>query len=274
MFGRRYQKRHCADTEEKQEDYFASMTDMMVGVLFIFIILLMYFAIQLRQATDVQKDEVEKIRQERDALRQTVERLNGADASRRKLIEDVAERLHKEGIRVSLDMENGILHLPEEILFDSGSHELKPEGRHAIDVLAKALVQVLPCYAMVPAQVTPAACAGSTAGNRVETIFVEGHTDNTGTDTDQGKIYNWNLSTLRAIATFGLLDANPELGQLVNASENPIFSVSGYGWRRPVAGNDSPDNKRKNRRIDLRIVMERPSSRELERIQNQLLEKR
>ncbi|MBF0138247.1 MAG: OmpA family protein [Magnetococcus sp. DMHC-1] len=257
------------------------MTDMMVGVLFVFIILLMYFAIQLRQATDVKQDEVEQIKRERDLLRQEkeqlrkmVERLNSVDASRKRLIEEVAERLHQEGIRVSLDMENGILRLPEEILFDSSSHELKPEGRRAVDLLARALLQVLPCYASVATGTPSAPCSGFPMENRVETIFVEGHTDDTGTDTDKGRTYNWNLSTLRAIATFGLLDANPELGRLINGAGKPLFSVSGYGWRRPVANNDSPDNKRKNRRIDLRIVMERPSSRVLEQFQKQFLEPR
>jgi hypothetical protein len=38
--------------EEEEESYFVSMADMMVGLLFIFIILLLYFALQSRQTTD------------------------------------------------------------------------------------------------------------------------------------------------------------------------------------------------------------------------------
>ena len=41
---------------EEGENYFVSMTDMMVGVLFIFIIMLMSFALDFRRNTDVQED--------------------------------------------------------------------------------------------------------------------------------------------------------------------------------------------------------------------------
>ena len=39
-------------SEEEEESYFISMADMMVGLLFVFIILLLYFALQFRQTTD------------------------------------------------------------------------------------------------------------------------------------------------------------------------------------------------------------------------------
>ena len=43
-----------------RENYFVSMTDMMVGMLFIFIILLMSFALAFRQQTDVQVDKTKE----------------------------------------------------------------------------------------------------------------------------------------------------------------------------------------------------------------------
>src|SRR3954469_21744815 len=39
-----------SDEQEEEESYFISMTDIMVGLLFIFIILLMYLVTQLREA--------------------------------------------------------------------------------------------------------------------------------------------------------------------------------------------------------------------------------
>ena len=42
------------------ENYFVSMTDMMVGMLFIFIIMLMSFALAFQQRTDEQKDKTKE----------------------------------------------------------------------------------------------------------------------------------------------------------------------------------------------------------------------
>ena len=36
----------------EEESYFVSMTDMMVGLLFIFILILMYFALQYQKSTE------------------------------------------------------------------------------------------------------------------------------------------------------------------------------------------------------------------------------
>ena len=40
------------EVEVDEENYFVSMTDMMVGLVFIFIIMLMYFALQFQDITD------------------------------------------------------------------------------------------------------------------------------------------------------------------------------------------------------------------------------
>ncbi len=43
----------------EEENYFVSMTDMMVGILFIFIIMLMMFALNFRQQADVQIQKID-----------------------------------------------------------------------------------------------------------------------------------------------------------------------------------------------------------------------
>ena len=53
-----------SDSEsEEGENYFVSMTDMMVGVLFIFIIMLMIFALDFRTKTDVQNNAIDVARE-------------------------------------------------------------------------------------------------------------------------------------------------------------------------------------------------------------------
>ena len=41
-------RRHHAEDEQDEESFFVSMTDIMVGLLFIFLMIIMYFAIQAK----------------------------------------------------------------------------------------------------------------------------------------------------------------------------------------------------------------------------------
>src|ERR1700743_2877308 len=102
------------------------MTDIMVGVVFIFIIMLMYFVLEFRDVT---------------------QQLVGADQTRTEILEKLQSTLKAKGGDVTIDTQNGCLRLPDAILFDRGQADLKPEGVVAVGHLADALADVLPCYA-------------------------------------------------------------------------------------------------------------------------------
>ncbi|MEM8703630.1 MAG: OmpA family protein, partial [Pseudomonadota bacterium] len=72
-------------------------------------------------------------------------------------------------------------------------------------------------------------------------IEVGGHTDS-----DGGAAGNQRLSERRAAAVEDYIAAQ-------NVSALRITSV-GYGETRPVASNDTPDGKRRNRRIEFTVV--------------------
>jgi len=77
---------------KEEESYFVSMTDMMVGLLFVFLIMLMYFALQY-------KDNAQE--------------LLTADATRTTILEQLKESLKREGVEVQIDTETGVLRLPD-----------------------------------------------------------------------------------------------------------------------------------------------------------------
>jgi chemotaxis protein MotB len=76
-------------------------------------------------------------------------------------------------------------------------------------------------------------------------IRVEGHTDSLPIATARYPS-NWELSSARASAV---------LAQLVAQDIAPArLSVAGYASERPVAGNDTPEGRALNRRVDLVIL--------------------
>jgi chemotaxis protein MotB len=227
----------------EEENYFVSMTDLMVGLVFVFIILLMYFALQFQEVT---------------------EELTGADETRTEILEKIQETLKAKGVPVIIDRENGILRLPDSILFDSGQNQLKPEGRKNVGYLAAALRDVLPCYSKGLKK--NASCPDSK--HLIESVYVEGHTDSDRFAGVGALKDNWDLSVVRATNTFrALTELQPELVSLCSPKQTncePILSVSGYGPQRPVPNTKGTDEEQKqqNRRIDLRLIMMAPDSGE------------
>lgn len=98
------------------------------------------------------------------------------------------------------------------VLFDFDKSTLKPEGKATLDQIVAELKQF-----------------------PQDTVMVEGHTCNIGTD-----VYNQGLSERRAAAVVQYLTS-----QGIDASR---ISSAGYGETRPAVENSSPANRALNRR--------------------------
>jgi chemotaxis protein MotB len=114
-----------------------------------------------------------------------------------------------------------VIELANDVLFDSGQTVLKPEGQ-------KAVAQVASVLRTIP-------------GRRFQ---VAGHTDNVPIATAHFRS-NWELSAARAVEVVRVLIAQGLKPELVSAA--------GYGEFDPVAPNDAPANKAKNRRIEITL---------------------
>jgi chemotaxis protein MotB len=294
----------------EEDSYLASVSDLMVGLLFVFLIILMAFAmkfrteearlsvvgglldeerkrasssaeaaraVELRLSAEIDSLEAERARlnaligRERAEVEQMAEQLADRDAKRTGLLTQVHDLLARRNVAVSLVPENGVLRLPEELLFESGASELRDDGERALRQLAYALARVLPCYADAP-DVARLDCPNASSPI-LEAVLVEGHTDRrpiaTGDIAD-----NWALASLRGINTFkALVRYEPSLELLRNVNGEPLLGVSAYEARRPVVAEDSAEAHRLNRRIDLRFVVAAPSNRELARVRERLGER-
>lgn len=237
-----------------EESYLASLSDLMVGLLFIFIIILMAFALNLREAESQSDAEAQQTQYEKQSLERIVDRITSNNMVQQMMLSEIEHELEGQGVRVLVDMENGVLRLPESLLFGSGKATFRPEGQQMIQELAGVLAKILPCYAIVPLDEMPINCESSDNKARLEAIFIEGHTDDQPIHNAQFKD-NWSLSVARALNTYrALINSAPTLDRLQNPQRQALISVSAYEARRPVNNT----NQKLNRRIDLRFLMASP----------------
>jgi chemotaxis protein MotB len=116
-----------------------------------------------------------------------------------------------------------------DVLFDSGSAELKPEAGGQLDKLAEALKQV-------ETQIPP---------DIAWVMRVDGHTDIKPIASPEFPS-NWELSSARAISVVRYL-----MAQGVPANR---LVAAGFGEFQPVDAADSDEALRKNRRIELKLT--------------------
>lgn len=248
--GRPHAARRARGADNEAGNYFASMTDLMLGLLFIFIIMLMAFALNLHEAEH--------------RMSNAAKQLTEADLARRDMLHDIATALQGR-LPVTIDEENGTLQLGDDVLFPQGSADAYPEALPKLRLLADALDAVLPCYAVADGDRPGDACAGKRHG-RLEAVYIEGHTDATPIRTARFQ-NNWDLSAARASQTFmTLVEDDPSLGRLANDRHEKLIGVSGYGENRPVDDSGTPAAMQKNRRIELRFIMVSPKNPELDRL--------
>ena len=126
-------------------------------------------------------------------------------------------------LSTQLEEEGLMIRIKERALFPSGSADLVPESQRIGPIVANLL-------AAVP-----------------ERVLISGHTDTDPINTAQFPS-NWELSSVRAMTFMKYLLA-------INSNLNPArFSAIGYGEYRPIAPNDTAENKQKNRRVEILIA--------------------
>lgn len=224
-------------------DYYAPVTDLLLGILFIFLILLTFFAAQLQRSAET---------------------LTDTTRSRTELLQQLQARLQEGGVTSTIDPEEGVLSLNAAEMFPQGSASLSPEGEAVGQVLAAALSDKLPCFAWIRGADELPECRHPF--HSLSTVVIEGHTDSDPITKERWFKDNWDLSAGRASATYrALVTAQPQLGQLLNQDDaskdaQALFAVAGFADERPVAEGTTPEAMARNRRIDVRLIMAPPSA--------------
>jgi chemotaxis protein MotB len=151
----------------------------------------------------------------------------------RQIMRSLKNETHLEIIQLK-ELTNGdiVLTLPDTVLFRSGESVLRPEARPFIQAISEALIEL---------------------GRHVR---VEGHTDNVPIATAQFPS-NWELSAARAVTVVRTL--SEEYG--VQSSH---LTAVGHADSRSLTDNLTPENRAKNRRVEIVVLEPRPVPQPIE----------
>lgn len=189
--------------------------------------------------------------------------IQGGIRARTDILNKVQHVLSTQGIQIEVDTNNGLLRLPETLLFDSGKADFRKGGNNALKVVAQNLSLFLNCFSQTSNDVKSSeTCEKIIDGSKqhaIDSVLIEGHTDSLPISNSLFKD-NWDLSVARAKNTYlELIKNEKSLENLENDRGQPLLSFSAYAGGRPISTNDNEAGRRKNRRIDIRLIMAPPS---------------
>ncbi|WP_120166337.1 flagellar motor protein MotB [Thermohalobacter berrensis] len=128
-------------------------------------------------------------------------------------------------IIVEIEERGLIIRVLDNLFFDSGKADIKHQAKEVLLYIGDVLKE---------------------DKFKDKHIKIEGHTD-----TDPINTYrfpsNWELSAIRATNVLRFLIEKKDI-------DGSRISSAGYAYYRPVASNDTPENKAKNRRVDIVIL--------------------
>jgi chemotaxis protein MotB len=166
--------------------------------------------------------ELDQAKKRMEELKKAQIQAEARAAQFRKLVTQFKTLTDAGKLKVELRENRMIIALGDKILFDPGKTDLKPEGKEALTQVTAVLKDM-----------------------QGRNFQVAGHTDNVPIKSPKFRS-NWDLSTARAVEVTNFM--------ITSGLEGKRLSAAGYADQSPIAPNDTPENKAKNRRIEITLV--------------------
>lgn len=157
-----------------------------------------------------------------EAAKEAAEALEELDeALLEKIKEVMAQELEREDMELEGQKGSTVIRFPASVAFAAGSERLGPDFEAALEKLLGVLEE--------------------SEGE----IIVAGHTDDRPISTQRFRS-NWDLSTARAVSVIHYITKHSDI-------DISRLAAQGMADSRPLAANDSPENRAKNRRVEITI---------------------
>jgi flagellar motor protein MotB len=235
--------------------------------------------------------------------------LASADRDRKKILESLQSIMKESKIKIQIIPDQGILRLPESVLFKKGSSTI--ESLDTVRAIAGALAEVLPCFSLGQASHPNRVCNPN--ATFIDAVLIERHTDNVqikprtrvaaacpspnggfgnpvvtvqatpvASDAECPIKDNLDLSARRATTTVrAIYSSRRELLDMYSISpsredkqlgqgHSPLVNAAAFGETRPAFPNDNEEGRARNRRVDLRVLLYTPRSENLDVIRKLL----
>jgi chemotaxis protein MotB len=180
----------------------------------------------LQRQHDEVTDKLNQVSQTTAALQTDLAARESVLALQRKIEQDLQEQIANQEVKIE-EIEGQLrVTFVDKILFSTGSATINEKGQATLLRVTQSLRQ-----------------------QQDRSILVEGHTDNVPISTALQNRFptNWELSTARATSVVRFLQ---DAGDI----EPERLSACGYSYYRPVASNDSEEERSQNRRIEIILV--------------------
>ncbi|MBP2028765.1 chemotaxis protein MotB [Acetoanaerobium pronyense] len=211
--------------KEEDTNYWISFSDLMAGMLIIFILLFIFRMLDYSQSS-------EKLNETQRELEETKKIVLELSGTRAKIIALLQEAFEKEKIDIAVDINTGSIMLREGVLFDVAKSQMKDEGKEFLE-------RFIPVYLRILLE-------NEEINQELAEIIIEGHTDDVGS-----YIYNLGLSQDRAfnVATFILSD---EFEYNHKEKLKKYLTANGKSFSNPIY-KDNEIDRESSRRVVLKF---------------------
>lgn len=247
-----FRRRSTSNSRNRQVSYWISFSDLMAGLLLVFILLLIGSLIVSRAQLEDQRTELEQqqteLERQQATLDETMEELETLDTQiseilgiRAGIIERLKDKFEETDAEIRFDDATGAIQLGSEILFDEGSAELTERGRETLE-------SFIPVY-------FDALLGDEDLREHIGQVVFEGHTNSNYSASDdpaEAYLFNLQLSQDRAYNAMEYVIAN-EVGEEYEAKE--LLAAVGYSSSRLIYKDEEQtvEDTERSRRIEIRF---------------------
>jgi len=213
-------KRHADYESIEQPSFWVSYSDLMAGMLLVFVLLLVVAMVHYS----------EFIRQKKEILEVQEQKMMAFQIIQNQLIENLTVTFQTRDIKVSVDPQTGVVRIEAGILFGEDEYELTRDGVFRLKSIFDAYISVVLSQAFA---------------DYVKQIEIEGHTNSNGT-----YLYNLELSQRRALAVMKVLldHAGPHQDRL---KEKVV--ASGRSFSHLIRDDQGHEDPILSRRIEIKF---------------------
>jgi outer membrane protein OmpA-like peptidoglycan-associated protein len=213
-------------SHESSEEHWLSVSDLMAGLMMVFL----FIAIAFMRDVSIEKDKIKDV-----AVAYQENQVAIFDA----LNTEFGQELSK--WRASVDKETLSFQFNSpEVLFDTGESQLKPEFKNILNSFIPRYLSVLEAFK-----------------SSIDEVRIEGHTSSEWADnTSEDRAYFLNMelsqNRTRSVLTYSYLV--PELNEEQKSWVKSNFAAVGLASSRMKLNEDGSENKERSRRVSFRVI--------------------